>query len=145
MALPIPRPGLVIRYAYLWRFEADQGRQEGIKDRPCAVILTVAKQAGLTTVVVAPITHRPPADATSAFELPIETKRRLALDPVPSWIVTSDLNVFTWPGPDIRLVDPKRPDLGFAYGYLPYKLTQHLIESVRSLLRERKAGTVNRD
>ena len=36
---PAPEPGLIIRYAYLWRSEAFQGEEEGRKDRPCAVVL----------------------------------------------------------------------------------------------------------
>ncbi len=39
MALPQPRPGLVVSYSYLWRRERDEGRVEGAKDRPCAIIL----------------------------------------------------------------------------------------------------------
>jgi len=38
VSLPTPRPGLVIRYSYLWAREHDQGREEGVKDRPCAVL-----------------------------------------------------------------------------------------------------------
>jgi hypothetical protein len=34
---PAPQPGLLIRYFYLWeREEARAGREEGVKDRPCA-------------------------------------------------------------------------------------------------------------
>lgn len=38
MALPEPEAGLVIRYAYLWKREADGGQVEGGKDRPCALL-----------------------------------------------------------------------------------------------------------
>ena len=37
-ALPEPVPGLVIRYSYLWYTEHRTGREEGQKDRPCAII-----------------------------------------------------------------------------------------------------------
>ena len=37
MALPEPRPGLVIRYAYLWRDQGLAGADEAAKDRPCVV------------------------------------------------------------------------------------------------------------
>lgn len=46
MTLPVPEPGLVIRYAYLWDREAREGRDEGSKDRPCAIVLVVADEAG---------------------------------------------------------------------------------------------------
>lgn len=41
MPLPEPKPGRVIGYAYLWRDQAAKGREEGIKDRPCVIVLAV--------------------------------------------------------------------------------------------------------
>lgn len=41
MSLPEPHPGLVIRYAYPWKREFDEGHEEGSKDRPCAIVVTV--------------------------------------------------------------------------------------------------------
>jgi hypothetical protein len=41
---PVPRPGLVIRYSYLWESEARQGREEGVKDRPCAIVLVILRE-----------------------------------------------------------------------------------------------------
>ncbi len=41
MSLPEPELGLVIRYSYLWKSEHDAGRDEGSKDRPCAIVLSV--------------------------------------------------------------------------------------------------------
>ncbi len=104
MPLPEPRPGLVVRYAYLWRSEAARGREDGSKDRPCVVVLAVHAQGRELVVTVAPITHSPPAAAARAVELPAATKRRLGLDGARSWIVTDDLNRFVWPGPDLRPV-----------------------------------------
>ncbi|WP_338049140.1 hypothetical protein [Rhodoplanes elegans] len=46
MDIPRPVSGLVIRYAYLWRREHLAGRDEGVKDRPCAVLLSVVDMAG---------------------------------------------------------------------------------------------------
>jgi hypothetical protein len=37
MNLPTPRPGLVIRYSFLWNTEKAQGAAEGSKDRPCVI------------------------------------------------------------------------------------------------------------
>ena len=37
--LPRPVPGLVVRYSYLWLDEHRRGREEGVKDRPCAIVL----------------------------------------------------------------------------------------------------------
>lgn len=63
MSFPDPVPGLVIRYGFLWRSEHERGLEEGAKDRPCAVLLSVADDAGDRTVIVLPITHTPPRDA----------------------------------------------------------------------------------
>lgn len=121
MAFPNPVPGMVIRYAYLWRSEFERGLEEGAKDRPCAVLLAVTDDAGDRKVVVLPITHTPPRDLASAVEIPTATKRRLGLDDERSWIVITEANRFTWPGPDLRLM--KSGDAStVVYGELPADL-----------------------
>ena len=60
MSLPRPEPGLVIRYSYLWLREHHEGREEGVKDRPCAIILATSDQAGNIKTLVVPVTHSPP-------------------------------------------------------------------------------------
>ena len=57
MSFPEPYPGLVIRYSYLWKREQDEGREEGSKDRPCAVLLSVLDEDEEREVLVLPITH----------------------------------------------------------------------------------------
>src|SRR5271154_6063495 len=89
---PKPVPGLVIRYAYLWRREGDLGRDEGAKDRPCAIVLAAPAAGGGTQVYVLPITHSPPEDPTLAILLPPRVKRHLKLDNEPSWIVLDEIN-----------------------------------------------------
>lgn len=139
-----PRPGLVIRYAYVWRDEAARGQEEG-KDRPCAVVLTTEKEGGRLRVYVVPVTHAPPSDPRHAIEIPAETKRRLGLDDARSWIRTTDLNVFTWPGPDLRRVRQGSGDRGFVYGLLPKNMTEDLLANVRERAREGRAKAVSRD
>jgi hypothetical protein len=80
VSLPEPVPGLVIRYSYLWRSEHLQGREEAVKDRPCAVILVVGNDKGDQIVTVLPITHLPPDRRDLAVEIPLRTKQRLGLD-----------------------------------------------------------------
>ncbi len=46
MSLPTPHPGLVIRYAYLWKHEYEAGREEGSKDRPRAIVMAVTDDEG---------------------------------------------------------------------------------------------------
>jgi hypothetical protein len=141
--LPKPVPGLVIRYGYLWREEYLKGQEEGVKDRPCAIVLTVADENGDQIITVLPITHTPPRQSGDAIEMPAATKRRLGLDDERSWIVLTEANRFAWPGPDLR---PARQGnaASVAYGLLPHGLFEQVRTSFIHLLRERKAGTVLR-
>ena len=118
MDIPTPKPALVIRYAYLWADEHAQGREEGSKGRPAAIVLATDDVLDDPTVVVLPITHTPPSAKADAIEIPAETKRRLGLDQDRSWIVLTEANVFHWPGPDLRPVAGRVPST-VAYGYLP--------------------------
>lgn len=117
--LPAPEPGLVIRYAYLWLDESLVGREEGAKDRPCAIVASIIEEsADRPRMLVLPITHSTPGNRESAIEIPSTVKKHLGLDEHPSWIILSESNEFLWPGPDIRQVG----DGGWAYGFLPPKL-----------------------
>jgi hypothetical protein len=119
LALPQPVPGLVIRYSYLWLREHEEGAEEGIKDRPCAIVAAVATgNDGKQIALVLPITHSPPVRKESALELPQPTKFRLGLDSERSWIVIDEWNEFVWPGPDLRRV-PGDDEGSVAYGILP--------------------------
>jgi hypothetical protein len=80
LPFPQPVPGLVLRYSYLWEEEHRRGQEEGVKDRPCAVIVVVADDQGNEVVTVLPITHTPPSDPALAIEIPFATKRRIRLD-----------------------------------------------------------------
>ena len=103
VAFPEPVPGLVLRDSYLWAEEHRRGQEEGVKDRPCAVILVTAKEDGERVVTVLPISHTPPADPKLAVEIPAPVKRRLKLDDERSWVILTEANRFIWPGPDLRL------------------------------------------
>jgi hypothetical protein len=83
-----------------------------------------------------------PTDKRHAVEIPAQTKARLKLDDAQSWIITTEVNVFTWPGPDLR---PAHPQVGFVFGYLPYKTAREVAESVRAHVRERRGKIVERD
>ena len=82
-----------------------------MKDRPCAVVLTLQNGEEGEIVTVLPITHTPPSlsEADLAVEIPAETKRRLGLDDAPSWIMLTEANRFQWPGPDLRMVNNGDP------------------------------------
>jgi hypothetical protein len=115
---PVPRPGLVIRYSYLWEREARQGREEGAKDRPCAIVLVVLRDGERPIIRVLPVTHAPPESPDDALEIPQATKLRLGLDAERSWVVLTEANDFIWPGPDLRPAVNGDPS-SVAYGMLP--------------------------
>ena len=91
-------------------------------------------------VTVAPATHTPPRRRDEGVELPRATKLRLGLDERPSWILSTDLNRFVWPGPDLRPV--ARGASTFAYGFLPGGLLQALRKQI---VRHGKSHVVDRD
>lgn len=143
MRAPDPTPGLVVRYSFLWWSEHRAGREEGVKDRPCAVVLVSLDEDGLKQVTVLPITHSPPGDPDAALELPAETKQRLGLDGLRSWIVLDEVNRFIWPGPD--LVPRVRGDMStVAYGHLPRALMLELRRRIGVLAKARRLRTVRR-
>jgi hypothetical protein len=121
VAYPEPVVGLVIRYAYLWRREYLKGQEEGLKDRPCAIILARQIVEGETQVIVLPVTHEEPFEPQDAIEIPPETKHRLGLDDDRSWIVLTEANTFDWPGPDLRPKATGAEPTDIAYGFLPQK------------------------
>ena len=122
----------MIRYSYLWFEDHKRGREEGSKDLRCVVVLAIRRMGGQIIVSVAPITHRPPAPDSHAIEVPTQTKVRLGLDELQSWIVTDELNEFQWPGPDIRPITTRR----FAYGLIPRGLFEEVRAGIVSHLKE---------
>jgi hypothetical protein len=141
--LPSPEPGLVIRYAFLWRREFDEGREESRKDRPCAVILAAPVAAGGAQVYVLPVTHAPPSDPALAIEIPIRVKQHLGLDEAPSWIVMDEINDFLWPGYDLRPVPGSRPTR-VEYGVLPPRFFNTVRERFLALAEQRRVKRVPR-
>ena len=143
MSLPAPEPGLVIRYSYLWLREHREGREEGTKDRPCAIVLAAQNNDDGTRVLVVPITHSPPHNLDAAFELPQAVKRHLGLDTERSWVVLSESNLFDWPGPDLRRAGD-RDDSSVAYGFLPPRLFAELRRRFAALEAAARSRRVRR-
>jgi hypothetical protein len=143
VSLPVPKPGLVIRYAYLWESEARQGREEGTNDRPCAIVLVVLREGDHPIVRVLPVTHAPPGNSADALEIPLATKERLGLDSARSWVVLSEANDFIWPGPDLRPIPGGDPGT-VAYGFLPPGFMRVLRERLERRRREGRTRAVSR-
>jgi hypothetical protein len=114
--LPEPRPGLVIRYDYLWTREAAAGRDQG-KERPACLVAAMDSVASPRFVVILPITHTPPDKDTVGVEIPAKVRQALGLDDAPSWVIVSEHNVDEWPNGGLAPV-PGRPGV-FSYGFIP--------------------------
>ena len=142
MSFPGPKPGLVIRYSFLWSTEADRGLIEGQKDRPCAIVVAAKLgSGGQIQTIVAPVTHSPPADISTSLEIPAQTCRALGLDEGRHWLRLDELNRFVWPGFDLR---PK-PDGRYDYGMLPPGLFEQLRRGILELQKARKGRVVGRE
>jgi hypothetical protein len=142
--IPDPAAGLVIRYSYLWSDEHRQGRNEGYKNRPCAVIVVIENIAGGDVVVVLPITHTPPRDPSLAMEIPHTVKERIGLDDARSWVVLDEANRFLWPGMDIA--PTVAGDMAsIVYGALPANFVLKLRSSFFALLKAKRVRLIPRD
>jgi len=98
-----PPIGSLIAYEYLWRSQSS-GREDGVKTYPAVVVMS--EMVGETHVVyVLGISHSEPMADQRALEFPVKLKRHLGMDSDPSWIYTDEMNVFLWPGPDLRLAN----------------------------------------
>jgi hypothetical protein len=142
MSIPTPEPGLIISYAYLWDYEAQSGREEGRKDRPCVITLAVQREpGGETLVTVLPVTHRPPADNGAGVEIPRAVKRHLGLDDERSWIIVSEGDQFVWPGYDLRKV---RGSDRYDYGFLPPAFFSSVLVALRAWHKAHKVAVTPR-
>jgi hypothetical protein len=141
VALPEPKPGLVVRYDYLWADEAAGGRDIG-KDRPACLIAASDATATPRFVVILPITHTPPRDETAAVEIPSKVKRAIGLDDVPSWVIASEHNVDEWPNGGLAPI-PGRPGV-FSYGFIPPGLFAQIKTKFLELAQQGRARRVRR-
>ena len=117
----------MIRYAYLWTHEADSGVEEARKERPCLVVLALARGGGAVEVVVAPISSRAPGRDAEGVAIPAETRRRLGLQEARCWIRLTEVNRFAWPGPDLRPVEGAG-GVAWGHGLLPARLFEQARE-----------------
>jgi hypothetical protein len=143
VTFPAPRPGLVIRYSFLWSDERDAGAQEAAKDRPCAIVVAARRDdTGDIRTLVAPITHAPPKDPKDSLEIPREAAKALGLDGERHWLRLDELNRFSWPGYDLRTV-PGKPGV-YDYGMLPRALFEALKQGILDRQRAKRGRTQDR-
>ena len=90
-----------------------------------------------------PITHSPHPDPETAIEIPRRVAEHLGLDSDSSWVVLEDVNVFTWPGYDLRQISeqPGRYD----YGLLPPRFFETIVKRFAELRRGGRISETSRD
>lgn len=140
MALPDPKPGLVLRYDYLWSREAMRGREQS-KDRPVCIVAASEPTARPRFVVILPITHSRPRGATVGIEIPPKVRQALGLDDERSWVIVSEYNVDEWPNGLAPI--PGRTAV-FAYGFIPPALFVAIKKSFLGLAESGRAARVKR-
>lgn len=141
MAFPDPRPGLVVRYDYLWSSDAAAGRDQG-KDRPACLVAASDSQTTPRYVVLLPITHSPPGTGTVGVEIPAKVRQAIGLDDAPGWVIVSEHNIDEWPNAGLSPIPGKRG--AFSYGFIPPGLFAQIKAKFLELARQNKSGAVRR-
>jgi hypothetical protein len=134
VAFPVPVPGLVVRYDFLWSDESAAGKSAR-KDRPSCILVAIDTGTGSGSVVLLPITHTEPSGDTVGIEIPQAVKRHLGLDSERGWIVVSQYNVDEWPNPGLSPVQGKAD--GFSYGFVPPGLFAQVKEAFLAVAHRR--------
>ena len=141
MALPDPKPGLVVRYDCLWTHEAAVGRGQG-KTRPACLVAATDPAVRPRHVVLLPITHTPPTGGTPGIGIPARVGQALGLDETPGWVIVSEHNVDEWPNAGLSPL-PGQPDT-FSYGLIPPGLFAQIKARFLELARANRSRAVRR-
>ncbi|MCK0199082.1 hypothetical protein MWN34_19470 [Ancylobacter sp. 6x-1] len=141
MAFPEPKPGLILRYDYLWTHEAAAGRDQG-KDRPTCLVAATDSLVRPRYVVLLPITHTPPSGDTVGIEIPAKVKEAIGLDSEPSWVIVSEHNIDERPNGGLSPVPGKPGE--FSYGFIPPGLFAKIRARFLELARAKRSGAVRR-
>ena len=136
-----PKPGLIIRYDYLWMREAAGGRDQG-KERPACLAAATDPAAAPRFVVILPIAHAPRDTDTVGVEIPAKVRAALGPDDAPCWVVVSEHNVDAWPNGGLAPV-PGRPGV-FGHGFIPPGLFARVKAKFLELYEKGRSGGVRR-
>ena len=147
LKLPLPRVGLVVRYEYLWRWQAVRGDKVAEKSRPCLLLSLHIPDTGPPRVLLAPITSKRPDRHASWDMIPPHVRDRLNLPGKESWLVYSEANIDVWPGRHLSAI-PDRPTTGqgvdVCYGLSSGDFLHPIHASVGWLVQRMKVKATNR-
>jgi hypothetical protein len=141
VALPEPKPGLVIRSDYLWTHEAAVGRDQG-KERPACLVAASDSVALPRFVVILPITHTPPGKDTVGVEIPAKVRQAIGLDDARSWVIVSEHNIDEWPNGGVASLPGRRGV--FSYGFIPPSLFAQVKAKFLELSQQKRSPGVRR-
>ena len=142
MPLPKPELGLVLSYGYLWKWQDERGDDAGEKNRPCVIVLSTENNDGDTVVLVVPVTSQQPRPDRRSVKIPAKVQAHLGLGGEQCWVITDEVNKFTWPGPDLSQI-PARPG-EFHYGFIPPKLYVKIRDDCKDIAKVRQLKSVTR-
>ncbi len=88
------KPGTVLRYPYLWKWQSQRQETEGRKIRPVCVLLSVVSpKDNKTHVMLLAISSQPPIDTQNSIQIPETERRRAGLSEwKDAWITISEYN-----------------------------------------------------
>ena len=140
-----PKPGLVVRYDFLWK-EEERAGLENSKDRPCAIVIVTAERPdGAKDVLLCAITHSPPSGGETAVKVPPAVARYLGLDHEQSWVKTDQVNRVTWEKDRIPYGISRARKGEWSYGMMPRGLGEQVFDQVREKARGRRLLIVARE
>lgn len=86
--------GQIVRYEYLWNWQAKAGRTNGEKPRPCCLALSMKNpRQNLTHMILLPISGTPPRPEQEAIVIPTLELKRAGLSTFKEgWITVSEYN-----------------------------------------------------
>ena len=85
--------GVIVQYPYLWRWQAEKGREQGEKERPVCLAMTILDTNNLTHLVILPISGTRPYEGQVALVIPPLEIRRAGLSSFKQgWITVSEYN-----------------------------------------------------
>lgn len=130
MALPEPRPGLVVGYDFLFREQVDAGMENASKPHPAAIILVV-KHDLQTRVSLVAISHSPPSLSDDRYRLKLTAAecREMGLDAGNHWVNLRDINSFDWPGYDLV---KSAPGASYTYGSMSKGTFVRIVEALKA-------------
>ena len=88
------RPGTIVTYPYLWRWQRDRGETEGRKERPvCVVVAVRSEKDAVTHLALLAISSQPPHPDRTRLEVPEIECRRGGLSTLKrAWISIDEYN-----------------------------------------------------